>query len=99
MSEGASRSFRTFFLTELTFTQGTINTRINILYLLDSLCEASLLSKATSSSTSGFYVDFVTRDLATIVDYVVPEGREGLINLMSAVQVCLSLRSLLSSNY
>lgn len=74
--------------------------RINILYLLDTLCETSLLSKASlgsstgpsassSSSSGAFYVDFVQRDLGKIVSYVVPEGREGLINLMSATQVGL----------
>ncbi|KAH8110476.1 CTD kinase subunit gamma CTK3-domain-containing protein [Phellopilus nigrolimitatus] len=67
--------------------KGTINTRINILYLLDSLCETSLLSKASASSSNAFYVDFVVRDLGKIVEFVVPEGREGLINLMSAVQI------------
>ncbi|KAI5120164.1 hypothetical protein M0805_008431 [Coniferiporia weirii] len=67
--------------------KGSINARINILYLLDALCETSLLSKATSSSSSAFYVDFVSRDLAKIVEYVVPEGREGLINLTSATQI------------
>ncbi|THH09643.1 hypothetical protein EW145_g1872 [Phellinidium pouzarii] len=66
--------------------KGSINTRINILYLLDALCETSLLSKAASGSSSAFYVDFVARDLAKIVEYVIPEGREGLINLMSATQ-------------
>ena len=74
------------------FIQGTINARINILYLLDSLCDASLLSKANSASSTNthgnLYTDYVSRDLGTIVEYVVPEDREGLINLMSAVQVC-----------
>ncbi|KAL5498463.1 hypothetical protein ACEPAH_2605 [Sanghuangporus vaninii] len=80
--------------------KGSLNTRINILYLLDSLCEASRLSKAsfgpgsTSSSASGnLYVDFVARDLSTIVDFVVPSGREGLINLMSAVQILENWRN------
>ena len=83
------------------FLKGTLNMRINILYLLDTLCETSLLSKASlgsstgpanassSSSSGAFYVDFVQRDLGKIVSYVVPEGREGLINLMSATQVCM----------
>lgn len=48
-------------------------------------------SLANSSSTSGsFYLDFITRDLGMIVDCVVPDGRDGLINLMSTVQVSLS---------
>jgi len=67
--------------------KGSINTRINILYLLDSLCETSLLSKANAHTPGSLYVDFVARDLAKIVEYVVPDGREGLPNLMSAVQI------------
>ena len=69
--------------------KGTINARINILYLLDSLCEASLLSKANSNVSGTLYVDYVTKDLGKIVNCVVPEGREGLVNLTSAVQVSL----------
>ncbi|KAL5492932.1 hypothetical protein ACEPAI_4380 [Sanghuangporus weigelae] len=78
--------------------KGSLNTRTNILYLLGSLCGASLLSKAsfgpgsTSSSVSGnLYVDFVARDLSTTVDYVVPSGTERLINLMSVVQMCIAI--------
>ena len=32
-------------------------------------------------------MDYVARDIGKIVEYVVPEGREGLPNLMSTVQV------------
>ena len=35
-------------------------------------------------------MDFVARDLSTIVDYVVPSGREGLVNLTGAIQVGVS---------
>ncbi|EJD08292.1 uncharacterized protein FOMMEDRAFT_101733 [Fomitiporia mediterranea MF3/22] len=76
--------------------KGSLNTRINILYLLDSLCETSLLSKASfgpSNYNNNLYVDFVARDLAMIVDYVVPQSREGLINLMSAVQILENWRN------
>ncbi|TDL22983.1 hypothetical protein BD410DRAFT_787796 [Rickenella mellea] len=78
--------------------KGSINTRINILYLLDTLCETSLLSKAHSAATGGdgscsFYLDFVARDLGKIVEYVVPDGREGLPNLMSATQILDNWRS------
>ena len=75
-------------------TQGSINNRINILYFLDSLCEASLLAKshpAVAAQSGSMYVDYVTRDLGKIVDYVVPEGRAGLPNMMSTKQVCSSL--------
>lgn len=96
MSEGPFISFVIRLNLPVTPTlKGTINARINILYLLDSLCEASLLSKSNSNIAGSLYVDYVSKDLGRIVDYVVPEGREGLINLMSAVQVsklCLWMR-------
>ncbi|KAF8589510.1 hypothetical protein K439DRAFT_1383407 [Ramaria rubella] len=65
--------------------KGSTNTRINILYLLDSLCETSLASRSSSSGGT-FYVDYVTKDLAKIVELVVPDGRAGLLNLMSTTQ-------------
>ena len=72
--------------------------RINVLYLLDNLCEASLthqsqgpkpLQASTSSvpNAPGSYLEYVARDLGTIVKLVVPESRGGLVNLMSARQV------------
>ena len=76
--------------------KGSINSRINILYFLDSLCESSLLAKAhpgPNTSNSSYYVDYVARDLATIVTNVVPEGRAGLPNLMSTRQVRACLTS------
>ena len=80
--------------------KGSINTRINVLYLLDTLCETSLLTKAHSSeggmSNGGsYYVDLVARDLSRIVDYVVPDNKEGLLNLLSATQVRFPLLRLL----
>ncbi|KAL7277496.1 hypothetical protein PYCCODRAFT_1447241 [Trametes coccinea BRFM310] len=75
--------------------KGSLNSRINLLYLLDSLCEACLVSKPPpgSSQTFASYVDYVTRDLRKIVDSVVPEGRQGLPNLMSTRQILESWRS------
>ncbi|KAH9976105.1 CTD kinase subunit gamma CTK3-domain-containing protein [Lactifluus volemus] len=80
--------------------KGSINNRINILYFLDSLCEASLLAKSHPSSLgqgvqpdSSFYVDYVGRDLSRIVEFVVPEGRIGLPNLMSTKQILEDWRS------
>lgn len=79
--------------------QGSINARINILYFLDSLCETCLIVKsqqklrshASSSSSEkqnpNLYVDFVGRDLGKIVELVVPQGRQGLPNLVSTKQV------------
>ncbi|KAI0045528.1 hypothetical protein FA95DRAFT_1596784 [Auriscalpium vulgare] len=80
--------------------KGSINNRINILYFLDSLCEASLLAKSHPialgpgvSPNTSFYVDYVVRDLSTVVEAVVPEGRQGLPNLMSAKQILEDWRS------
>ncbi|KAH9836478.1 CTD kinase subunit gamma CTK3-domain-containing protein [Rhodofomes roseus] len=81
--------------------KGSINNRINILYLLDSLCETSLLAKSHPGSVShdpnqqhsSYYVDYVARDLGKIVEYVVPEGRQGLPNLMSTKQILENWRS------
>jgi CTD kinase subunit gamma len=42
---------------------------------------------------SSFYVDYVGRDLSKIVEFVVPEGRIGLPNLMSTKQVCATFIS------
>ncbi|CAL1711915.1 unnamed protein product [Somion occarium] len=80
--------------------KGSINNRINILYFLDSLCEISLLAKSRPQSSkqdrnahSCYYVDYVSRDLNKIIEYVVPEGRQGLPNLMSTKQILESWRS------
>ncbi|KAL1940369.1 hypothetical protein VTO73DRAFT_8941 [Trametes versicolor] len=75
--------------------KGSLNSRINILYLVDSLCEASLLSKPPPgvSQPASSYVNYVTRDLRKVVDGVVPEGRQGLPNLMSTRQILESWRT------
>ncbi|KIJ51367.1 hypothetical protein M422DRAFT_58899 [Sphaerobolus stellatus SS14] len=76
--------------------KGNTNTRINILYFLDSLCEKCLSSRPPTSSTSKpvkTYVDYVTRDLKQVVDLVVPDVRSGLLNLMSTRQVLESWRA------
>lgn len=79
--------------------KGSINSRINILYFLDSLCETCLLVKSHShsvgkeSNTNGLYVTYVTRDLSKIVESVVPEGRQGLPNLISTKQILESWRT------
>jgi CTD kinase subunit gamma len=39
------------------------------------------------ASANPSYVDFVARDLGKIVEFVVPEGRKGLPNLISTKQV------------
>ncbi|CAA7260358.1 unnamed protein product [Cyclocybe aegerita] len=70
--------------------KGSINSRINILYFLDSLCETSLLVKSHARSersrlanANGLYVHFVARDLNRIVESIVPEGRQGIPNLLT----------------
>ncbi|KAJ7164634.1 CTD kinase subunit gamma CTK3-domain-containing protein [Mycena crocata] len=78
--------------------KGSINSRINILYFLDSLCETCLLVKSHSSAVgsgprNNQYVDFVKRDIGKIVECVVPAGREGLPNLTSTKQILESWRS------
>ncbi|EPQ55362.1 hypothetical protein GLOTRDRAFT_61326 [Gloeophyllum trabeum ATCC 11539] len=79
--------------------KGDINHRINILYFLDSLCETCLLAKSQpgslgpESANHSLYMDYVARDLAKIVGYVVPEGRQGLPNLMSTKQILERWRS------
>ncbi|WWD16997.1 hypothetical protein CI109_101433 [Kwoniella shandongensis] len=69
--------------------KGSLNTRINILYFLDSLVEASL----TIGPTEAPYPEYVTRNLQQIVDNVVPERREGILNLKSARQILESWRT------
>ncbi|EUC57523.1 CTD kinase subunit gamma CTK3 protein [Rhizoctonia solani AG-3 Rhs1AP] len=69
--------------------KGSLNTRMNILHLLDNLCETALLyqSGATTPSSQAPYIEYVTRDLEKIVEYVVPNSRDGLINFQSAKQI------------
>ncbi|KAH9925850.1 CTD kinase subunit gamma CTK3-domain-containing protein [Epithele typhae] len=89
--------------------KGSLNVRINILYLLDTLCETCLLalsrpplppvpgqlpaSTSTSSTHTPSYVDYVARDLRTLADYVVPPGAQGTPNYLSAVKVLESWRT------
>lgn len=61
---------------------------------MDSLCEACLKPNVNPDGTNNNqYVQYVTRDLAKIVDFVVPSGREGLPNLISTKQVRCRLHS------
>lgn len=71
--------------------KGSINSRINIFYFLDSLCEACL--KPKDGVTNNQYVDYLVRDLAKVVQLVVPSGREGLPNLTSTKQILESWRN------
>ncbi|KAG9094210.1 hypothetical protein FS749_012927 [Ceratobasidium sp. UAMH 11750] len=62
---------------------------MNILHLLDNLCETALLHQTGVSipSSQAPYIDYVTRDLDKIVELVVPNSRDGLINFQSARQI------------
>ncbi|WVQ80128.1 hypothetical protein IAT38_002229 [Cryptococcus sp. DSM 104549] len=68
--------------------KGSLNTRINILYFLDSLLEASLALGPTEAP----YLEYVTRNLQAVVDGVVPDTNEGILNLKSARQILESWR-------
>ncbi|KAF5374659.1 hypothetical protein D9615_008941 [Tricholomella constricta] len=52
-----------------------------------------LLVKSQSEKDSDLYVKFVMRDLGNIVENVVPQGRQGLPNLVSTKQILESWRS------
>ncbi|OCF31950.1 CTD kinase subunit gamma [Kwoniella heveanensis BCC8398] len=68
--------------------KGSLNTRINILYFLDTLLEASLPLGPTDAP----YPGFVTSNLKELVEKVVPDSREGVLNLRSAKQILESWR-------
>ncbi|WWC94450.1 hypothetical protein V866_001296 [Kwoniella sp. B9012] len=68
--------------------KGSLNTRINILYFLDTLLEASLPLGPIDAP----YPQLVTQNLQDIVGKVVPDGRDGVLNLRSAKQILESWR-------
>ncbi|KAH7883453.1 CTD kinase subunit gamma CTK3-domain-containing protein [Phlebopus sp. FC_14] len=49
--------------------------------------------QAKRTVTTSFYVDYVSRDLAQIIEYVVPVGRLGLPNLTSTKQILENWRT------
>lgn len=55
-----------------------LNARINLLYFLDTLLDKQAPGQP--------YKEFVRRDLAKLVEMVVPDTREGVLNLMSTNQ-------------
>jgi CTD kinase subunit gamma len=83
--------------------QGSLNARINIFYMLDTLCDPITSANSLPSTSSAGagpssgrvaelpYAGFLERDLETLVGCVVPEGKEGMLNLLSAKQVSLLL--------
>lgn len=60
--------------------KASLNARLNMLHLLDSLLGAG-------GGSSSVYLGHTERDLEKLVDLVVPEVREGVLNLMSTEQV------------
>ncbi|WVQ67416.1 uncharacterized protein L199_005612 [Kwoniella botswanensis] len=68
--------------------KGSLNTRINILYFLDTLLEASLPLGPVDAP----YPQLVTQNLQDIVGKVVPDGRDRVLNLRSAKQILESWR-------
>lgn len=73
--------------------QVNLNARINLLYFLDSLLdkEQPAMAEGGKPTVVQPYKNLVKRDLAKVVDIVVPQTREGVLNLMSANQVSPSL--------
>ena len=43
--------------------------------------------KSREINVNGLYLFFISRDLKKIIDLIVPEGRQGLPNLISTKQV------------
>jgi len=72
---------------------GGLNTRINVLYLLDTLCESSLQTsnndraQGRNVSNGTYYIDFISRDLDKIIEHVVPDTKDGLMNVQSTSQI------------
>ena len=73
----------------LTVLQGSLNTRINILYFLDSLLDTSLALGPPDAP----YAGMIARNLDKIVSNVVPETREGVLNSKAARQILDSWRT------
>jgi CTD kinase subunit gamma len=58
-----------------------MNTRINILYFIESLCDQSLAASYTS------YIKMIQRDLSLIIDAVAPDDQVGAANAETARKV------------
>ena len=66
--------------------KSTINAKINIFYMLDSLLDQALAIGLES------YRTLVERDLETVVDLTVPtDEKEGVLNRLSTIQVSQSI--------
>ncbi|GAA5897315.1 hypothetical protein JCM6882_001856 [Rhodosporidiobolus microsporus] len=75
-----------------------LNSRINLLYLVDALLDKEgpkVVSRGAGAGIvgTGSYRALVERDLAKVVKNVVPETREGVLNWMSTHQVLRSWKT------
>ncbi|KAK9460795.1 CTD kinase subunit gamma CTK3-domain-containing protein [Lipomyces oligophaga] len=66
--------------------QSSLNSRINILYFLETLCESSLRSGADD------YVQMIKRDLKDILEKVVPKSQGSQANIALARKALENLR-------
>ncbi|BGP36519.1 hypothetical protein JCM10450v2_000416 [Rhodotorula kratochvilovae] len=76
----------------------SLNARVNLLFLLDSLLdkEGPRLAPAQPGAGAGThtsYRELVERDLGKVVKLVVPDSREGVLNWMSTAQVLRSWKT------
>ncbi|ELU36774.1 CTK3 domain-containing protein [Rhizoctonia solani AG-1 IA] len=55
--------------------------------LWDCVMEECQKGGVTTPSSQAPYIEYVTRDLEKIVEYVVPDSRDGLVNFQSARQI------------
>ncbi|KAI5794109.1 CTD kinase subunit gamma CTK3-domain-containing protein [Pyronema domesticum] len=74
-------------LEQLSSKDCTMNTRINILYFIESLCDQSLAASYTS------YIKMIQRDLSLIIDAVAPDDQVGAANAETARKVLHSLHT------
>ncbi|BGP12577.1 hypothetical protein JCM10213_004836 [Rhodosporidiobolus nylandii] len=84
------------YLDEIASTN--LNSRINLLYLLDALLDkegpkVTAKGKEGGVVGTGSYRALVERDLGKVVGHVVPETREGVLNWMSTNQVLRSWKT------
>ncbi|EJT96943.1 hypothetical protein DACRYDRAFT_85365 [Dacryopinax primogenitus] len=68
--------------------EASLNLKMNILYFIESLCEMS-----SSVGPEPYYVQHLARDLRALVNLLVPDSREGLLNLYGTKQVIRNWRN------
>ncbi|TYJ53026.1 hypothetical protein B9479_006356 [Cryptococcus floricola] len=68
--------------------KGTLNTRINVFYFLDSLLAESIALGPSETP----YQELVTKNLQQLIDNVVPDTTSGILNLKSTKQILESWR-------